>query len=79
MSWNVDPITSTTANTLEDMEREHILHALRETGGIVGGRHGAALRLGLKRTTLMSKMQKLGISRKYTLSIEKDEPKESVR
>ena len=73
------PITSTTANTLEDVEREHILQTLRETDGIVGGRHGAALRLGLKRTTLLSKMEKLGISRKYTLSIEKDEPKESVR
>jgi DNA-binding NtrC family response regulator len=73
------PITSTTANTLEDMEREHILQTLRETGGIVGGRHGAALRLGLKRTTLLSKMEKLGIARKYTLSIEKDEPKELAR
>jgi DNA-binding NtrC family response regulator len=73
------PITSTKANTLEDMEREHILQTLRETGGIVGGRHGAALRLGLKRTTLLSKMEKLGISRKYTLSIEKNEPKELAR
>jgi len=69
-------VTSTTANTLEDMEREHILQILRETGGVVGGRLGAALRLGLKRTTLLSKMERLGISRKYTLSIEKDEPKE---
>ena len=73
------PITATTANTLEDMEREHILQTLRETGGIVGGRHGAALRLGLKRTTLLSKMEKLGISKKYTLSIEKEEPKELAR
>jgi DNA-binding NtrC family response regulator len=73
------PITSTTANTLEDMEREHILQTLQETGGIVGGRHGAALRLGLKRTTLLSKMERLGISRKYTLSTEKDEPKELAR
>jgi signal transduction histidine kinase len=56
-----------------------ILRTLRETGGIVGGRHGAALRLGLKRTTLLSKMERLGISRKYTLSIEKDEPKELAR
>jgi DNA-binding NtrC family response regulator len=70
------PITSTTANTLEDMEREHILQTLRETGGIVGGRYGTALRLGLKRTTLLSKMERLGISRKYTLSIEKHEPNE---
>jgi hydrogenase-4 transcriptional activator len=58
------------------MEREHILLILRETGGVVGGRNGAALRLGLKRTTLLSKMERLGISRKYNLSIEKDGPKE---
>jgi formate hydrogenlyase transcriptional activator len=57
------PITSTSANTLEDIEREHILQTLRQTGGIVGGRRGAALRLGLKRTTLLSKMEKLGISK----------------
>lgn len=46
---------------------------------VVSGRHGAATRLGLKRTTLLSKMEKLGISRKYTLSIGKDEPKELAR
>ena len=34
------PITATTADTLEDMERQRILQALRETGGVVGGRHG---------------------------------------
>ncbi len=56
-------IPSTTVNTLEEVERERILQALQETGGIVGGRVGAAVRLGLKRTTLLSKMQKLGISR----------------
>jgi formate hydrogenlyase transcriptional activator len=36
---------------------------LRHTRGIISGVHGAAARLGLKRTTLQSKMQKLGISR----------------
>ncbi|TAM83059.1 MAG: PAS domain S-box protein [Acidobacteria bacterium] len=51
------------ANTLADAEREHILRILRETNGIVGGPRGAAARLGLKRTTLASKMQRLGISR----------------
>ena len=61
------------ANTLEDVERQRILQTLRETGGVIGGRHGAAARLGLKRTTLVSKMQKLGISRytKYTSLLEK--------
>ena len=49
--------------TLEEAEREHILRALRETKGVVGGRAGAAARLGLKRTTLQSRMRKLGIAR----------------
>ena len=56
------PIASATPEALEDVEREHILQMLRQTGGLVGGRHGAALRLGLKRTTLVSRMQKLGIT-----------------
>ena len=52
-----------TPGTLEDAEREHILRTLRETRGIIGGPNGAAARLGLKRTTLNSKMRKLGITR----------------
>lgn len=51
------------STSLEDMERNHILRVLRETKGIVAGSHGAAARLGLKRTTLLSKMQRLGIER----------------
>jgi len=49
--------------TLESMEREHILHVLRESGGVIAGVRGAAARLGMKRTTLQSRMQKLGITR----------------
>jgi formate hydrogenlyase transcriptional activator len=49
--------------TLKDAEREHILQALAETNWVVGGPKGAAARLGLQRTTLISKMQRLGISR----------------
>ena len=49
--------------TLEDAEREHIIQALAETNWIVGGSRGTAARLGLPRSTLISKMQKLGISR----------------
>ena len=62
------PIALTVAGTLEDVERQRILEALRETGAVIGGEKGAAARLGLKRTTLLSKMQRLGISRftKYT-------------
>jgi formate hydrogenlyase transcriptional activator len=49
--------------TLASAEREHILHALRQSGGVISGAHGAAARLGLKRTTLQSRMQKMGIER----------------
>jgi PAS domain S-box-containing protein len=49
--------------TLQAAEREHILRVLREADGQVGGPTGAAARLGLKRTTLNSKMKKLGIER----------------
>jgi formate hydrogenlyase transcriptional activator len=49
--------------TLADADRVHILGALRETHWVVGGKSGAASRLGLNRTTLIAKMQKLGISR----------------
>ncbi|MGD0361547.1 MAG: sigma 54-interacting transcriptional regulator [Bryobacteraceae bacterium] len=47
--------------TLEEAEREHILRALRECNWVVGGPSGAAARLGLKRTTLQSRIVKLGI------------------
>jgi formate hydrogenlyase transcriptional activator len=48
--------------TLESLRRETIIRVLRETGGVLSGPHGAAARLGLKRTTLQSRIQKLGIS-----------------
>ena len=50
--------------SLENAEREHILRILREAKGMIGGLHGAASRLGLKRTTLNSKLKKLRIERK---------------
>jgi DNA-binding NtrC family response regulator len=56
------PVVAATDSTLESVERDHILQVLRETGGVVGGRNGAALRLGMKRSTLLSKMQRIGIS-----------------
>ncbi|MGC2279275.1 MAG: sigma 54-interacting transcriptional regulator [Candidatus Acidiferrales bacterium] len=49
--------------TLETTEREHILRVLGEARGVIAGPDGAAARLGLKRTTLHSKMKKLGIVR----------------
>lgn len=50
-------------NTLVDAEKEHILRALKQANWVIGGNTGAAALLGMKRTTLQSKMQKLGISR----------------
>jgi formate hydrogenlyase transcriptional activator len=58
-----DAITPATSGTLRDSERTLILNALESAGWVIGGRKGAAARLGLKRTTLIHKMQKLGISR----------------
>ncbi len=49
--------------TLEDAERDHIRRVLEQANGMVGGPNGAAARLGMKRTTLQSKMKKLGIAR----------------
>ena len=49
--------------SLESAEREHILRILREAKGVIAGTNGAAARLGLKRTTLNSKLKKLGIER----------------
>jgi formate hydrogenlyase transcriptional activator len=49
--------------TLEDAERDHIRRVLEQANGVVGGLNGAAARLGMKRTTLQSKMKKLGIGR----------------
>lgn len=49
--------------TLAEAEREYILQTLRETEWVVGGPHGASTMLGVKRTTLLDKMRRLGISR----------------
>jgi formate hydrogenlyase transcriptional activator len=57
------PLAADGPAPLRDAEREHILRALRDTRWIVGGPHGAAIRLGVKRTTLIAKMERLGITR----------------
>lgn len=51
------------AITMEEAERKFIVQALEDCRWVVGGAHGAAARLGMKRTTLQSRMQKLGIRR----------------
>jgi formate hydrogenlyase transcriptional activator len=59
----VELSTGARPTTLEDAEREHIIDALAATNWVLGGPKGAGARLGLARTTLISKMQRLGISR----------------
>src|SRR3989454_9982656 len=73
LSGSLPELTRTTRNgsqwsetsppvTLEEAERAHILQTLQETNGVIGGRNGAAARLGLPRTTLIHKMKRLGIT-----------------
>jgi len=50
-------------STLIELERDHIVRVLRETGGVIAGVHGAAIRLGLKRTTLQSMISRFHITR----------------
>jgi formate hydrogenlyase transcriptional activator len=54
---------SGTPITLQEAERDHIRRVLEKSNWVIGGPNGAASRLGMKRTTLQSKMKKLGISR----------------
>jgi formate hydrogenlyase transcriptional activator len=56
------------AITLEEAERDHILKTLDHTKWVVAGPSGAAVRLGMKRSTLYFRMQKLGISRSNTMA-----------
>jgi formate hydrogenlyase transcriptional activator len=61
---DANPVALTPAKgTFKNFERALILHTLQAAGWVVGGPHGAAARLGLKRTTLITKMKNLGISR----------------
>jgi formate hydrogenlyase transcriptional activator len=58
-------VISPTATTLRDSERALIVNTLEAVGWVIGGTKGAAAKLGLKRTTLICKMQRLGISRPF--------------
>ena len=55
---------------LAEVERDHIVRALEASNWVVGGRNGAAARLGMKRTSLVYRMQKLGISRSEAIAQE---------
>jgi formate hydrogenlyase transcriptional activator len=60
------PLAAPTENgdtALQDVERDHILRALEESNWVLDGHKGAAARLGMKRTTLQYRMQRLGIQR----------------
>jgi formate hydrogenlyase transcriptional activator len=54
-------LSKTHLSTLEEMEREHVLRALKESKWVTGGPKGAAAKLGMKRTTLAYRIRKLGI------------------
>jgi formate hydrogenlyase transcriptional activator len=58
------PASSPESDSLEAIERDHIIRVLNETNWTVGGPHGTAARLGMKRTTLQARMKKLGITRR---------------
>ena len=53
--------SQTQLSTLEEMEREHVIRALKESNWVTGGPKGAAAKLGMKRTTLAYRIRKLGI------------------
>jgi formate hydrogenlyase transcriptional activator len=57
---------TTPMSGLAEVERDHILRALAATNWVVGGRNGAAARLGMKRTSLVYRMKKLRIARRET-------------
>ncbi len=57
------PSAARKVETLEEAERRHILEALDASGWVISGPNGAALSLGLKRSTLQARMEKLGIRR----------------
>jgi len=63
-------VTIPSPTTLRDSERTLILRTLQAVGWVIGGPKGAANKLGLKRTTLIHKMQKLEISRPALQNIE---------
>jgi formate hydrogenlyase transcriptional activator len=67
LSW-FEELDSAVPMTLDQAECDHILKTLKETRWVIGGPKGAAERLGLKRTTLVSKMRKLGLSRPNTMA-----------
>src|SRR5277367_4361743 len=67
LKQTVKQSSESSARTLADADREHILETLNQTNWLIGGQDGAANRLGLPRTTLIYKMRKLGIETRRSL------------
>jgi len=61
LTYQTVQTSPTHLSTLEEMEREHVLRALKESNWVTGGPKGAAAKLGMKRTTLAYRIRKLGI------------------
>lgn len=61
--FNARQGTNRAITQLDEVQRDHILHALEASNWVVGGRNGAAARLGIQRTSLVYKMRKLRICR----------------
>ena len=59
------PASTSHLRTLQEMEREQVLHAVRAANWVIGGPNGAAARLGMKRTTLAMRMRRLNIVRPH--------------
>ena len=55
------PVSKPEPKTLPETDRETLIAALEACGGVIGGKHGTAAKLGLKRTTLLARLKKLGI------------------
>src|SRR5580704_13708887 len=62
-STNRPKASAASAKTLEEVERRHIIDVLSETNWVIAGRSGAAVKLGINRSTLAFRMRKLGITR----------------
>jgi formate hydrogenlyase transcriptional activator len=58
------PEAPASGQTLAEVERAHIIQTLTDTNWVIGGPHGAEARLGMRRTSLIYRMEKLGIPRR---------------
>jgi transcriptional regulator with GAF, ATPase, and Fis domain len=71
--------TPTATRTLDEVQRYHILEVLRQSGGVVGGCNGAAVRLGLARGMLQYRIRKLVSSKRESFKTLYDEPNPTSR